>query len=195
MYKYCEYTSNMIECLRLLKQLFYIKEKDCRMFKKFIIITTLLSCVMIFAGCGEKEELTAFKENMNDFYTEVSSIETSIASIDESSEDAVSTLLINLEQMSVHFQQLAELEVPEEFISVEDLADDASEYMYEAVRLYSEAYEEDYISDSLIQAAAENYDSAMKRINYIAVLLQGEIPEGATVVEGDGTEFEPYTEE
>ena len=97
--------------------------------------------------------------------------------------------------MSVQFEKLAELEVPEEFISIEELADDASDYMNEAVRLYSEAYEEDYVSDSLIQAAIENYDSAMKRINYIAILLQGEIPEGATIVEGEGNEFVPYSEE
>ena len=108
---------------------------------------------------------------------------------------AVTTLLIYMEQMAVQFQQLAQLEVPAEFISVEDLADDAYEYMAEAVRLYEEAYEEDYVSDSLIQAAADNYESAMKRVKYIAILLQGEIPEGATVIEGDGTEFEPYSED
>ena len=164
------------------------------MFKRYTLLITLV-CMMALAGCGEKEELTAFKENINNFYTEVSAIETAISSIDEQSEDAVATLLINLEQMSSQFQQLADMEVPEEFISVEDLADDTASYMHEAVRLYGEAYEEDYVSDSLIQAAAENYESAMKRINYIAVLLQGEIPEGATVIEGDGNEFEPYTEE
>lgn len=164
------------------------------MFKRYTLLITLI-CMTVLAGCGEKEELTVFKENMNDFYTEVSAIETAISSIDEQSEDAVATLLINLEQMSSQFQQLADMEVPEEFISVEDLADDAASYMHEAVRLYGEAYEEDYVSDSLIQAATENYESAMKRINYIAVLLQGEIPEGATVIEGDGNEFEPYTEE
>lgn len=165
------------------------------MFKKHTLIISLLLSMIFLTGCGEKEELTTFKEEMNHFYTEVSSIESAINSIDEQSENAVSTLLINLEQMSVQFQQLAELEVPEEFISIEELADDAADYMYEAVRLYGEAYEEDYVSDSLIQAAAENYESAMKRINYIAVLLQGEIPEDAIVVEEDGTEFEPYKEE
>ena len=165
------------------------------MLKKYILIFSLLLCMIFFAGCGEKEELTTFKEEMNNFYTEVSAIESAINSIDEQSENAVSTLLINLEQMSAQFQQLAELEVPEEFISVEALADDAADYMYEAVRLYGEAYEEDYVSDSLIRAAADNYDSAMKRINYIAVLLQGEIPEEAVVVEGEGNEFEPYTGE
>ena len=150
---------------------------------------------LLFTGCGEKEELTVYEENMKNFYAEISEIENAIAEIDESSENAVSTLLINMEEMAACFQTLADMDVPVEFISIEELADDASAYMDEAVRLYSEAYEEDYVSDAMIQAATENYESAMKRINYIAILLQGEIPEGATVVEGDGTEFEPYSEE
>ena len=165
------------------------------MLKKQTLIFFIMTCMFIFTGCGEKEELTVFKEQINNFYTEVSVLEAEIASIDEESENAVSTLLINLEEMNTQFQQLAEFDVPAEFISVEELAEDAAAYMHEAVRLYGEAYEEDYVSDSLIQAAADNYESAMKRINYIAVLLQGEIPEGATVIEGDGTEFEPYVEE
>lgn len=151
--------------------------------------------MLVFTGCGEKEELTVYEENMKNFYAEISEIENAIAEIDESSENAVNTLLINMEEMAACFQTLANMDVPEEFISIEELADDASAYMDEAVRLYSEAYEEDYVSDALVQAATENYESAMKRINYIAALLQGEIPEGATVVEGDGTEFEPYSEE
>lgn len=165
------------------------------MLKKYIVLMFMLSGMMLFCGCGEKEELTKFKEDMNAFYTEVSSIEASIASIDESSDEAVAALLINLEQMAGQFDTLAQMDVPEEFISVEDLAEDAAEYMQEAVRLYAEAYEEDYVSDSLIHAATENYESAMKRVNYIAVLLQGEIPEGAVVEEGDDMEFEPYSEE
>ena len=165
------------------------------MLKKYTLILALVLGMGTMAGCGEKEELTTFKVEMDDFYTEVSAIENAMNEIDEQSENAVSTLLINMEQMSEQFQKLAELEVPDEFVSVEDLADDAADYMYEAVRLYGEAYEEDYVSDAMIQAAAENYESAMKRINYIAILLQGEIPEGATVIEGEGTEFDPYTEE
>ena len=172
-----------------------ILEKGKDMLKKQALLISIITCMLIFTGCGEKEELTVFKEQISDFYTEVSALEAEIASIDEESENAVSTLLINLEQMNEQFQQLAELAVPAEFISVEDLAEDAASYMHEAVRLYGEAYEEDYVSDALIKAAAENFESAMKRINYIAVLLQGEIPEGATVIEGDGTEFEPYVED
>ena len=165
------------------------------MLKRFSLLIALMMSMLVFTGCGEKEELTVYEENMKNFYAEISKIENAIAEIDESSENAVNTLLVNMEEMAACFQTLANMEVPMEFISIEELADDASAYMDEAVRLYSEAYEEDYVSDALIQAATENYESAMKRINYIAVLLQGEIPEGATVVEGDGTEFEPYSEE
>lgn len=165
------------------------------MLKRFTLLIALMMSMLVFTGCGEKEELTVYEENMKNFYAEISEIENAIAEIDESSENAVNTLLINMEEMAACFQTLANMEVPMEFISIEELADDASAYMDEAVRLYSEAYEEDYVSDALVQAATENYESAMKRINYIAVLLQGEIPEGATVVEGDGTEFEPYSEE
>lgn len=165
------------------------------MLKRYVLMLVTITSVLFLVGCGEKEELTVFKEQISNFYTEVSALENEMDSIVEDSENAVSTLLISLEQMNEQFQNLAELDVPAEFISVEDLADDAASYMYEAVRLYSEAYEDDYVSDTLIQAASDNYESAMKRINYIAVLLQGEIPEGATVVEDDGTEFEPYVEE
>ena len=165
------------------------------MLKRFTLLIVLIMSTLLFTGCGEKEELTVYEENMKNFYAEISEIENAIAEIDESSENAVSTLLINMEEMAACFQTLADMDVPVEFISIEELADDASAYMDEAVRLYSEAYEEDYVSDAMIQAATENYESAMKRINYIAILLQGEIPEGATVVEGDGTEFEPYSEE
>lgn len=165
------------------------------MFKRGKIFIVLGLCMAFLAGCGEKKELTVFKEKIDNFYTEVAMIESNMEAIDESSEDAVIKLLLQLEQMSQQFQYLAQLEVPEEFISVEAIADDAADYMTEAVRLYEEAYEEDYVSDPLIQAASENYASAMKRINYIAVILQGQIPEGATVVEGEGNEFEPYSEE
>ena len=165
------------------------------MLKRCACVAVLIINMMLLAGCGENEELTVFEENMKNFYTEVSNIENAIAEIDASSENAVETLVINMEEMAACFQSLAQMEVPMEFISVEELAEDASAYMDEAVRLYSEAYEEDYVSDSLIQAATENYESAMKRVKYIAILLQGEIPEGATVVEGDGAEFEPYSEE
>ena len=147
------------------------------MVKKYSVILGMILGMGFLCGCGEKEELTQFHEDINQFYTEISVIEDEIAAIDEETEDAFFSMINQMEQMAMQFQNLAQIKVPEEFISVEELAEDAASYMDEAFRLYSEAYEEDYVSDSLIQAAAENYESAMKRINYIAIILQGEIPE------------------
>ena len=44
------------------------------MFKKVTLIIALVLCMSLFTGCGEKEELDVFKEQMNDFYTEVFSV-------------------------------------------------------------------------------------------------------------------------
>lgn len=165
------------------------------MLKKYILLLSLTG-IALLAGCGDNTELAVFQESVQSFYTEVSDIEDAMNNINNEEEDAVTTMLICMEQMSSQFEVLADLKVPLEFSSVEKLADDASEYMTEAVKLYTRAYEEaGKVNEPYIQAAIENYDSAMKRIGYIAALLQGEIPEGAVVVEGDGNEFEPYSEE
>lgn len=162
--------------------------------KKCTLLLTALCGLSLIAGCGEKKELTVFKENMDSFYTQITDIQDSIQSIDIGSEDAASNLLSDLEQMVQQFDSLAAMEAPQEFSNIEELADDAATYMQQAYELYQQAYSQDFISDSYTQAASENYASAMKRISYIAALLQGEIPEGATVTEGDDTEFEPYNE-
>lgn len=164
------------------------------MFKKYSLLLISLLSFALLTGCGEKEELTTFKENMNTFYTEISAIGSSIDAIDPEAENAVSDLMDNLNEMSAQFLVLADMEVPEEFSSIENLADDAYEYMAEAVSLYSQAYSEDSVNTSYVEAASANYENAIKRVNYIASLLQGEIPEGATVITGEGNEFEPYTE-
>ena len=165
------------------------------MFRKYILLLAAILGLFCMTGCGNKEEITSFQQNMDNFYTEVSEIESNIEAIDAEDDGAVTNLLIYLEQMSSQFQQLAQMEIPKEFVNIEALTSDASEYMTEAVRLYTEAYGTDSVNDAYVEAAAKNYASAMKRINYIAVLLQGEIPEGVTVIEGDDTEFEPYTQQ
>ncbi len=162
--------------------------------RSLILYLVLLFSFCFLLGCGEKEELITFEENMTAFYENITTIGASMDSIDPTAQDAVTLMNTYLEDMLQEFQFLASMEIPAQFASIEDLADDALEYMEEAVRLYAEAYEEDYVSAPFIQAAGENYESAMKRVNYIATLLQGKIPEGATVIEAEGTEFEPYTQ-
>ena len=167
--------------------------KEEKTVRKYMVALGIAGLLAV-SGCGQSEKLGAFQESIENFYAEVSGIESEIRHIDVKSEDAVTALLILLEQMSVQLDILAKAEVPDEFASVAELAQDAQMYMTEASRLYQEAFSEDQVKEPYVEAAIENYESAMKRIDYIAVLLQGEIPEGATVVEGEGNEFDPYTE-
>ena len=163
-----------------------------RSFVSLFLMITISICLL--SGCGKDEKLTAFEENMTAFYKNIRTIGNEMEALNPYDEDAATQMNSKLEDMKQQFEILAALEIPSQFPSIDGLADDALEYMNEAVHLHSLAYEEAEVIDSYIQASTENYESAMKRIEYIATLLQGEIPEGAEITEGDGTEFEPYTE-
>ena len=171
------------------------------------IIPIFLAAVLLFSGCGQNTALTAFHEDMNGFYESLSAAADAIEAIDPASETAVNELLAQLDQMDSLFQSLASIEVPDDyedqFGNIEELADQASEYMTETGVLYKEAYEQDTPDSSLLLAAEESYSRAMKRVNYIAQLLQGQVPEGEniTVIENEdepdwtGGDLEETTED
>lgn len=171
------------------------QDRNLYTFKKQIFMFFILSLLLFLSGCGESEELTAFEESMILFHENIIEIGSSIDAIDPSSPDAVESMNNQLSLLQAEFEGLAELEVPTQFSNIETLADDAADYMREAAKLFREAYEEDYVSDPFIQAAVDNYESAMKRLDYISTLLQGELPEGATIIDESENEFEPYSNE
>lgn len=164
-------------------------------FRNHSLKAVFLAFCLLMTGCSENEELTKFEADMTAFHDNIVSIASSMETIDPSQTNAVALINDHLSLLETEFEVLAGLPIPSQFSSVETLADDAYDYMHEAARLYREAHGEDFINESFIQAAGENYESAMKRVDYIASLLQGEIPEGATVTTEDGNEFEPYSEE
>ncbi|MGN0305254.1 MAG: hypothetical protein ACI4D2_03760 [Lachnospiraceae bacterium] len=161
-----------------------------------LLIVTLLSFVLL-TGCGEKKELTEFKDNMTLFYDQITDIGDSMKEISPDSEDAVNSLLTLLDAMEVQFQFLADIQVPTEFSTIETLADEAAMHMTEAVNYYHQAHEGEIFDENLASVASQHYGIAMKRINYIATLLQGEIPDDPNVIvtEDNGQEFEPYSAE
>lgn len=168
------------------------------MMKKFTICVFSLLTFSLLYGCGEKKELTDFKDQMGSFYENIVGVSDSIDSIDPEASDAVDSLLSNLDAMSEQFQALSEMKIPEEFGNIEGLADDAATYMQEAVALYNNAYSNGSFDENTAAAAAENYSRAMKRLSYIASLLQGKAPEGDGVTvtaEDDASEFDVPAEE
>ncbi len=139
----------------------------------------LLCCLgfLWMTGCGEYPEMDSYKENMNQFFENISYYDTAINSIDPDSDSAASELLSLLDSMAVSFSQMAELPVPDVFVGVEELADEASEYMNTAVSLYHQAFEEETFNEFIADAAKENYDRANLRLQYIISILHGEMPE------------------
>lgn len=150
--------------------------------KKMKYIWVLAIFCLFLAGCGDDPKLTQFHSEMDGFYEFLSASVNVLENIDPASESAVDDMIAQLDSLSLLFEELANIEVPEEFENIEELADEASEYMTEADLLYREAYAENGYDDAVAEAAVENYNRAMKRINYIAILLQGRYPEGEDVI-------------
>ncbi|MDD2973139.1 MAG: hypothetical protein PHE02_13530 [Lachnospiraceae bacterium] len=154
--------------------------------------------ILLLTGCGKEDKaLTQYKENMMTFCDQIKAQDTAINGIDATSDTAVTELLDNLDQLNAEFTSLAEMEVPSEFSSVETLADEAGEYMNEAVSMYRDVFTAENLDQESLDIANENYSRAMKRIQYIGDILMGQIPDGDDVnvtYEDESAEYEQESE-
>ena len=156
-------------------------------------LTTAFACIlgvliMVLSGCGKNPELEAYKANMNQFFENMKIFDSSINSIDPQSETAPTELLTLLDSMEASFTQMASLEVPDGFPGVDQLADEASQYMTEAVSCYHKAFEGESYDAAMADVAKQNYDRANLRIQYILSILHGDLPEEIYTPEEDSTE-------
>lgn len=145
---------------------------------KLLILSLSLLCGLWLTGCGEDEKLTAYQEDMNTFFEHIADIDDGMNSIDTSADDAIDQLLSYLDRLEAEIAWMAELETPDQFSAVDSLADEADENMKQAVALYHNAYEAEEFDEVTAQAARQYYDRANVRIQYIIMILHGEIPEG-----------------
>lgn len=171
--------------------------------KKTVFLYTALLLIFLLTGCGKTEDaLDEYKSAMTDFTNTVDELVTSIDNIDLESDTRTQEMLGYLDEMDAAFAEMSSLEVPEQFANIEELADDASANLSQAVALYHEAfdYEEDY-DPQLIEAALEYYNRAFKRLDYIGTILQGELPEDESITiihedeEGSSEDAAPSEEE
>ena len=151
---------------------------------KMILVTLLFA--FLLTACGKNEELAAYQEDMNIFFERAAEYNDKMNAIDRESDTAVIELLGYLDAFAEDIQWMAELTVPDQFSAVESLADEADENMKEAVALFHAAYDGESYDEGSEQAALEYYDRTNIRIQYIIMILHGEIPEGEGVT---------YTEE
>lgn len=153
---------------------------------KLLVLCVVLLCGLCTSGCGEDETLTKYQEDMNTFFERIAEINDGMNSIDASADDAAQQLLSYLDQLQAEVTWMAELETPDQFSAVDSLADEADENMQQAVALYHEAYGSGEYDEAIAEGASEYYDRANLRIQYIIMILHGEIPEGEGIT---------YTEE
>lgn len=146
---------------------------------KIKAMAAVLLLSLSLTGCGEDPELTQFKTEIEDFCTNISQLDTSINNIDAVSEGASQDLLRYLDQLDAEFQKLAAIDFPEEFDYLENLSDEASEYMTEAVSSYHNVYTSGSYDETKGEYAHENYSRAYKRVQVIITFLHGETPDDA----------------
>lgn len=144
---------------------------------KVLIVFAVFLISVLFSACGEDPALSQFRRSMDDFCTRISEIDTSINNINAEEEDASEELLTYLDDLDIVFQSFARLDFPEEFDYLENLADESSEYMTEAVKSYHDAFGLNSYNESMAEYARENYSRAYKRVQIIISFLHGEEPQ------------------
>ncbi|MDD3660913.1 MAG: hypothetical protein PHT89_09355 [Lachnospiraceae bacterium] len=149
--------------------------------KKILIPFLLAGCLFSLTGCGKDQSLETYKENMTVFCDNIIAQNEVINSIDPASETATEDLLNSLDTIEAEFTTLADMEVPEQFSAIESLADEAGAYMTEAVSLYHEAFGAEVYDDIKAQLAAQSYQRAIKRVQYIGDIMMGQLPDDENV--------------
>lgn len=150
--------------------------------KRFFLLMLSAITVISLCGCGKSDnELSQYRQEVEKFYEEVSQINDNINSIDAEKENAPDKLLSELDALNAVFQDFADVDVPDEYIAAESLADEAASFMNEAVSMYHSSFSEGTFNEFSSSMAYDKYCRAILRINYIGDLLQGKPLEGEGV--------------
>ena len=145
-----------------------------------------LVCLLLLTGCGENPinakfdgEIAAFCENVSAIGSKIDAIQ--VEAEENSIRYATSDLLSYLDEMEIEFMKFANIDFPEEYDYLEDLADEAGRYMEELGKAidglnkisYHKAYEDGFHQE-MEEYARENYTRACKRMQVILAHLRGE---------------------
>ncbi len=144
--------------------------------RKNIITTLSLVLLLLFASCGNTADdpaaaVKAYHEGLTAFNSEITELSARMDAIDINAEDASTVLLICLDEMNTHFEELAALSVPDQYNGAKGLAVQASASMSEAVNLYHQLYSSESFDTELSSRAKASYDAAMGYVDSIGALI------------------------
>ncbi len=144
---------------------------------KKAILMSLLFILLALSGCASKQdqELAVYKANMEQFFSNVRTINDAINALDLTAEDAGDKLLSYLDALDRSVQQMAALEVPPGFPGAAEYAEDAASCMTQAVSYYHEAYDGGACNASYEDAAYQYYERANNDLKQLILILRGEL--------------------
>ena len=154
-------------------------------FIKILTVSSLCAASLYLCSCasnpGNSAEIKEFRSKVDSLCDGIISVNNKMNSIDTSAENYVNELTTDLEELNVLFKDFSEIDFPADYDYLENLADEATEYMDVAASSYKKAFESNLSEEDftkLYDYAGENYSRAYKRINVILTFLRGETPEG-----------------
>lgn len=144
--------------------------------KKNILLAAV--CLFLLTACGANPIQAKFDSEINEFCESAADIGARIDAIQVEAEEnsiryATSDLLNCLDELEIAFMKFSNIDFPEKYDYLEDMADEAGQYMTEAVSSYHKAYDEEY-NQAMEEYARENYSRACRRVQIILATLRGE---------------------
>ena len=140
------------------------------------LITTISLILILCSGCGRADDdpaakLKAYHDGITAFNASVSELSARMDAIDIDTDDADTNLLICLDEMKTHFEELSLLAVPDQYNGAKGLAVQAYSSMSEAVNLYHQLYSAESFDPDLSAQAKLRYDEAMGFVDSIGALI------------------------
>lgn len=148
-------------------------------------LAILLLISIMLTGCNKENnnlDMTRIHDEINEFCDNLKEIDSAINGITNITADeqgiktAIDALMPNLDLLKDEFAKFSNIDFPEEFDYLEKLADEAYDYMTEAVNAYDKTYRDNYTA-SMEEYASENYKRAYKRVQIIIDVLNGKEPD------------------
>ena len=150
--------------------------------KKFLLLLSIL-ITLTLSACGQNTtQIVAFQNELYSTVTKIETLHKELNDLDVTGSNAASNALNQLSKLNDAFKDLADIDIAdEEFAYIADLAEEGSEYMSRAYKLFHEAYGNDNFDEENADLAYKYLERATTRIRVIVSMLHGQVPDGVIV--------------
>ena len=157
-------------------------KKELFMKKIYLLLLSIL-ITLTLSACGQNTtQIFAFQNELYSTVTKIEALHKELNNLDVTNSNAASNALNQLSKLNNALKDLADINIAdEEFAFIADLAEEGSEYMSQAYKLFHEAYANDNFDEENADLAYKYLERATTRIRVIVSMLHGEVPDGVIV--------------